>query len=178
MTKCRFMNQRSRSSPPMPGSSSNKKKAHGRSRVLTSNLARTSNRGSASVGSVMSPQKPRVSLPSETKMTKRSSEAASTRVSSKKLVKSSLTKKKRPSSHGLRESLEKNEVKLPKLLKGWEWQVRNGFYAACLFTWEYDCIVEIRDAALHLSTGVAPIEIVKAVLKANNLCHRYQKESR
>jgi hypothetical protein len=89
-------------------------------------------------------------------------------------VKSSLTKKKRPSSHGLRESLEENEFKLPKLLKGWEWQVRNGFYAACLFTWEYDCIVEIRDAALHLSTGVAPIEIVKSVLKANNLNHKYQ----
>lgn len=162
----------------MPGSSSNKKKARGRSRVLTLNLAQTLNRGSVSVGSVRSPQKPRVSLPSETKMTKKSSEVASTRVSSKRLVKSSLTKKKRPSSHGLREYLERNEVKLPKLLEGWGWYVRHGFYAACLFTFEYDCIVEIRDRALHLSTGVAPIEIVKAVLKANNLCHRYQKESR
>ena len=56
---------------------------------------------------------------------------------------------------------------LPELLDGWEWCTRNGFYAACLFTFEYDCIVEIRDKSLHLSTGVAPIEIVQAVLQAN-----------
>jgi len=107
-------------------------------------------------------------------MTKRPSEATSTQVSSKKLVKSSLTRKKHRPLPVLRESLERNEVKLPKLLEGWEWYIRHGFYAACLFTWEYDCIVEIRDGSLHLSTGVAPLEIVKAVLKANNLNHKYQ----
>jgi hypothetical protein len=100
--------------------------------------------------------------------------SASTRVSSKKLVKSSLTRKKSKSLPGLRGSLEKNEVKLPKLLEGWEWGYGHGYYAAFIFTWEYDCIVSIREGTLYLSTGVAPIEIVKAVLKANNLNHKYQ----
>lgn len=70
---------------------------------------------------------------------------------------------------GLRGFHARSNPNLPALLEGWEWHVRHGFYAACLFTFEYDCIVEIRDRILHLSTGVAPIEIVQAVLKANNL---------
>jgi hypothetical protein len=58
---------------------------------------------------------------------------------------------------------------LPELPEHWEWRVRvHGFWAACLFTWEYDCIVEVDGSSVRISTGVAPLGIVEAVLKANS----------
>ena len=75
---------------------------------------------------------------------------------------------KHPPSLGLKGSRARINPDLPDLPKGWDWYLRNGWYAACLFTFEYDCIVEIQDRALHLSTGVAPVEIVLAVLQANS----------
>jgi hypothetical protein len=61
-----------------------------------------------------------------------------------------------------------NEYDMPALPEGWEWRVRlHGYWAACLFTWEYDCIVEIQGDSLYLSAGVAPLEVVQAVITAN-----------
>jgi hypothetical protein len=80
-----------------------------------------------------------------------------------------MTRRKSKPLRGLSVSRARINPNLPDLPEGWDWYVRNGFYAACLFTWEYDCIVEIQRGSLHLSTGVAPIEIVQAVLKANAL---------
>ena len=61
-----------------------------------------------------------------------------------------------------------NEYDLPDLPEDWEWRVRsNGSWAACLFTWEYDCIVEVSGGSVQLSTGVAPIVVVEAVIRAN-----------
>lgn len=57
---------------------------------------------------------------------------------------------------------------LPDLPDPWEWRVRvEGFWAACLFTPDVDCYVEVDGPSVRISTGVAPLEIVEAVLKAN-----------
>jgi hypothetical protein len=59
--------------------------------------------------------------------------------------------------------------KLPTLPELWEWRVRvGGFWAACLFTLDVDCIVEVDGPSVRISTGVAPLEIMEAVLKANS----------
>jgi hypothetical protein len=67
-------------------------------------------------------------------------------------------------------SRAKINAELSELLPGWEWDTRNGFYAAHIYTQDVDCIVEVIDGiTLRISTGVAPIVIVQAVLKANKL---------
>ena len=54
---------------------------------------------------------------------------------------------------------------LPKLPEPWEWRVRvGGFWAACLFTQDTDCIVEVDGSSVRISTGVAPMEVVESVL--------------
>lgn len=57
---------------------------------------------------------------------------------------------------------------LPKLPESWEWRVRQvgGYWAACLFTPDVDCIVEVDGPSVRISTGVAPLEVVEAVLTA------------
>ena len=60
-----------------------------------------------------------------------------------------------------------NEYDLLTLPDGWDWYVRNGLMAACLFTWEYDCIVEMSGGSLQISTGVAPVEVIEAVIRVN-----------
>lgn len=60
-------------------------------------------------------------------------------------------------------------IDLPPLPDPWEWRVRvEGFWAACLFTQGVDCIVEVDGSSVKISTGVAPLEVVEAVLKANS----------
>lgn len=60
-------------------------------------------------------------------------------------------------------------TKLPMLPTGWEWRMRGRFYAACLFTLDIDCYVEVTDGgSVQISTGVAPIEVVQAVITANS----------
>lgn len=59
---------------------------------------------------------------------------------------------------------------LPELEVGFVWAMRStGRWAACLFTQDVDCIVEISEdgKTLLLSTGVAPLSVVEAVIKAN-----------
>jgi hypothetical protein len=57
---------------------------------------------------------------------------------------------------------------LPKLPELWEWRVRRmgGYWSACLFTVDVDCVVEVEGGSLKISTGVAPLEVIEAVLKA------------
>lgn len=154
----------------MPGSSSIKKKAPGQLRASSSSSARTSSKGLTSVGSVTAPHKRKATSGSGTlKVCQNREGAASIKSSSTKLVKLSTIQKKSPSSRGLRGSHARNNPGLPPLLEGWEWSYYRGFYSAFIFTFEYDCIVAIREGTLYLSTGVAPIEIVQAVLQANSL---------
>lgn len=70
-----------------------------------------------------------------------------------------------------------NSKELPKLLDGWEWrlhlgQPHNGVVpsslAACLLTPEQDCFVYLEGGSLKISTGIAPVEIISAVLEARN----------
>jgi hypothetical protein len=152
----------------MPKSPSNKKKVRGPLQVSYSNSALITNKESTSVGLAMLLHKRPITSGSEIRkaMRKRRPEA-STRASSKKHVKSLAMGLKHPPPPASKGSHARINQNLPTLPEGWGWYIRNGFYAACLFTWEYDCIVEIQDRALHLSTGVAPVEIVQAVLKAN-----------
>jgi hypothetical protein len=60
-------------------------------------------------------------------------------------------------------------TRLPNLPEGWDWQMRRmgGSWAACLFTLDVDCIVEIDGNSLNISTGVAPLEVVQAVIVAH-----------
>jgi hypothetical protein len=61
-----------------------------------------------------------------------------------------------------------DEYDLPRLPEDWEWQAQDGdTFAACLFTWEYDCIVKLSGGSVHISTGVAPIEVIEAVVRVN-----------
>lgn len=59
---------------------------------------------------------------------------------------------------------------LPELPEGWEWQVRRvgGPWMACLFTLDVDCTVEVDGNSVRIITGVAPLEVVQAVIKANS----------
>lgn len=57
---------------------------------------------------------------------------------------------------------------LPELPEPWEWRVRVGGWAACLFTPDVDCIVEVDRDSVRISTGIAPLGVVEAVLKANS----------
>lgn len=63
---------------------------------------------------------------------------------------------------------------LPSLLPGWVWRLdHRDSPVACLFTEDIDCFVSVEesiirgDKSVKISTGVAPIEIVKAVIAAN-----------
>ncbi len=61
-------------------------------------------------------------------------------------------------------------MELPELEVGFVWARRStGRWAACLFTPDVECIVEISEdgRTLLLSTGVAPLSVVKAVIRAN-----------
>ena len=39
---------------------------------------------------------------------------------------------------------------------------------ACLFTLDVDCTVEVDGNSVRIITGVAPLEVVQAVIKANS----------
>jgi hypothetical protein len=56
-----------------------------------------------------------------------------------------------------------------KLLDGWEWMKHqgSGSHAACLMTHDQDCFVWMERGSVNISTGVAPWEIVSAVIAAN-----------
>jgi hypothetical protein len=58
---------------------------------------------------------------------------------------------------------------LPPLPQPWRWLRRsdNNRPAACLYTTSIDCMVSIADGSLTISTGWAPVEVVRAVLEAN-----------
>lgn len=74
-------------------------------------------------------------------------------------------------SSASKDTSKSTPTEFPSLPLGWEWQVRQvgGTWAACLFTWEYDCIVEVLEGgSLRISTGIAPLEVVQAVIKANS----------
>jgi hypothetical protein len=55
------------------------------------------------------------------------------------------------------------------LLSGWKWMLKapSNSWAAVLWTQEYDCTVSIENGSVSIPTGVAPVEIVAAVIKAN-----------
>lgn len=61
-------------------------------------------------------------------------------------------------------------MNLPRLLDGWHWRYNAaGAPVACLWTLEYDVTVSFEGGSIHISSGVAPWEIVHAVLVANKL---------
>lgn len=57
-------------------------------------------------------------------------------------------------------------MSLPRLPPGWEWARCSDYPGptACLFTPEVDCYVWVEDGSVRISTGVAPVEVVAAVL--------------
>jgi hypothetical protein len=66
----------------------------------------------------------------------------------------------------------------PPLNHGFEWHYRDGRPSACLFTLDVDCYVEVTaDGSVKIPTGVAPLDIVKAVIEVNERRDRDLKSS-
>ncbi len=61
--------------------------------------------------------------------------------------------------------------RLGKLPEGWAWFMRDGHHAAGLLTHEYDSWVDFRPdehgGTVILSQGLAPVEVVLAVIEVN-----------
>lgn len=67
---------------------------------------------------------------------------------------------------------------LPPLKYGFEWRYRDNRPAACLFTLDVDCYVEVtKDGSVRIPTGVAPLDIVKAVIEVNEQRDRSLKDA-
>jgi hypothetical protein len=59
-------------------------------------------------------------------------------------------------------------MNLPALLPGWRWLSDGpGHHVACLLTNDVDCFVSCVGGSVRISTGIAPVEIVAAVIAAN-----------
>jgi len=67
---------------------------------------------------------------------------------------------------------------LPRLLDGWRWFAKESRdesgrtrlrHAAGVLTTDIDCFVYIDHGSVTISTGIAPYEVVIAVLQANGL---------
>jgi hypothetical protein len=68
---------------------------------------------------------------------------------------------------------------LPSLDHGFEWRYRDGRPAACLFTLDVDCYIEVtEDGSVKIPTGVAPLDIVKAVIEVNERRDRNLKDAK
>jgi hypothetical protein len=62
-------------------------------------------------------------------------------------------------------------MKLPRLIDGAHWRVStsDGSYVAAIFTLDVDCTVSLERGSISISTGVAPWQMVHAVLVANGV---------
>ena len=68
---------------------------------------------------------------------------------------------------------------LPPLDHGFEWRYKDGRPSACLFTLDVDCYIEVtEDGSVKIPTGVAPLNIVKAVIEANERRDRILRDAK